>query len=155
MDSTIDLLSKGISENWLPPLVIIILIMPFWYLSFYLFHRKFYDNSSNLLKWVFSFCLSFVWFAISSIHALLDMYKDSLHPQPEELGVVPLITNKIADFYFSAASTDFIILILVISLWYLMKRFYSSVEYGLSLYILFGILIGTIIIDGVITHFSK
>ncbi len=56
-------------------IISIVVLMPFWYASIYLFGNHFFINSDLLLKIVFSFCFSISWYFIN---VLLFVFEQSI-----------------------------------------------------------------------------
>ncbi len=52
--------------------VSIIVLMPFWYTSIYLFNKQFFNDSELYLRIVLSFCFSITWYFINVIFLSID-----------------------------------------------------------------------------------
>jgi len=59
----------------------ICLLMPFWYIDIYLFHRQFFSNAPIYLPIVFSFCLTVCWlipcYCIATIMSIQEVMKEA------------------------------------------------------------------------------
>ena len=53
-------------------IISIIVLMPFWYVSLYLFHKQFYKDSDIYLKIIFSFCFSITWYFVNIIFLIVE-----------------------------------------------------------------------------------
>jgi hypothetical protein len=119
MDLPFDSLSTSISPAWMPALIFIAILMPFWYIIIYLFHRDFYDKSTQVLKWAFCFCLSLVWF---STFAILALYKTiAVHQKeiaPNNEGGIPLLKSIVDEYYFNAGWMSIFVLVFMLVLAY-------------------------------------
>ena len=152
MDAITEAFAKGISANWMPGLVIVIILMPFWYISIYLFHKDFYHNSTNILKWCFCFCLSFIWFGIYSIWSALGLYKDSIHPEPVKSGVVPLLSPGLDQWYFGAGWMSIFVLAFTLPCIYLFKPHIKNFSYPRTLILIFSCIVLFIIVFAIYVY---
>jgi len=51
----------------------LLMLFPFWYIFIYLFNKPFYKESDVLLKVLFSFCFSVIWYFFNIFIFLVDL----------------------------------------------------------------------------------
>src|SRR4051812_48360868 len=80
-------------------IISILILMPFWYISIYLFHKQFYSSSDILLKIVFSFCLSLTWYFANLVLLFLHSQILSTYNSSHSL----FITASVLSVFFISA----------------------------------------------------
>jgi hypothetical protein len=117
------LLNK-VSSNFLPGILLIALLMPFWYIAIYLFHREFYKSSSQVLCWCFCFYLATCWVILCGVFvfALIDfsVAKDIKPGEPNP--ILPIFHSSIDVFYFFVGLLAILFSILFNALNYIVTR---------------------------------
>lgn len=123
MFEALNSLTGDISKNFVPAIILIVILMPFWYMAIYLFQKDFYSRSPHFLVWIFSFCFSFVWFCFFGvITILLPEGNIGRHmPLPDGPGV-PLIQDSIAEFYFHSGFMSIFAIFFIISYGYFRRH---------------------------------
>ena len=53
-------------------IISILVLMPFWYATLYLFHKQFYLTSDINIKITFSFCFSITWYFINIAFLIIE-----------------------------------------------------------------------------------
>ncbi len=113
---------NALSSNFLPAIIIVAILMPIWYVALYLFHRIFFDNSSELLKGAFCFFLSCMWLLTWTLcWALMPGldYNRGTHPGAF---ISLFINSPMSMFYFLSGFMAVFVLIWIISWVYLIVR---------------------------------
>jgi hypothetical protein len=122
MEDFMQTVLKSISEALIPCVFIVLLVMPFWYIAFYLLHRNFFEKSSQFLKLCFSFCLSFCWYVTIAFFTMCLPSKELEAPVPSEDSILPLIGSTTQNFYFLSTVFSIFFLCLLIILNYHLIR---------------------------------
>lgn len=88
---------KGIS-------LIVAVLMPFWFISIYLFNKPLYNQQDPYILFSFCFCFSLLWFFISNFFAY---FLDSNFEESKDLNTfdedVLQLTAKFSVFFISLA----------------------------------------------------
>jgi hypothetical protein len=50
----------------------VIVLMPFWYVSLFLFHKSFYKENDVLIKMLFAFCFSATWYYFNILNLRIE-----------------------------------------------------------------------------------
>ena len=71
------------------------IIMTFWYISLYLFHKHFFQHNDLIIKLSFCFTLSICWYLVNILPVWLTIPKIIKTPEPEAELFVTAFTSII------------------------------------------------------------
>lgn len=95
-----------------------LLLMPFYYVAFYLLNKPFITDNTLVTIVIFCFCLSFVWFIVTFTFGKLADFA-------ARFSKYPIPSNEEADSYYNIMQSVLILCVFIIPAYVLKRPFFN------------------------------